>query len=149
MNIDRADMKLLTEAGYSGIMRGIDTDLAPIFLMLNEWMPGYAAGDIGLALQEMVAGDFAAADERLYNVLKSEREGRDEARAILAMCKALQNQHDEARKLQEQLVGTGGHAEAFTDLLVNGEQESTQGDQGLAMEAEATPARQGQRATRA
>ncbi|SMO45668.1 hypothetical protein [Paracoccus laeviglucosivorans] len=149
MQIDRADMKLLIEAGYSGVMRGISTDLAPIFLAMNEWMPAYAAGEIGLALQEMTSGNFAAADERLTTILASDREGRDEARAILAMCKALQNQHEEARRLQEELQGEGGAAEAFTDLLVNGAPETTQGNQGLAMETEAVPARDGHDAERA
>lgn len=149
MQLDRADMKLLIETGYSGVMRGISGDLGMIFAAINEWMPQYAAGEIGLALQEMTVGDFVAADERLTGVLASDREGRDEARAILAMCKALENEHDEARRLREELSGTGGAAEAFTDLLVNGPSETTQGDQGLAVEAEATPARGGQHAERA
>lgn len=149
MQIDRADMKLLTEAGYSSVMRGISTDVSPIFHMLNEWMPQYAAGEIGLALQAMIAGDFSRADDMLTAVLATEREGRNEARAILAMCKALENQHEEARRLQQELQGTGGHAEAFADLLVNGETESSQGNQGLAEEASATPVRVGQVAERA
>ncbi|RMC34935.1 hypothetical protein [Paracoccus alkanivorans] len=149
MQLDRADMKLLIEAGYSGVMRGISTDLGAIFQAINEWMPQYAAGEIGIALQEMTTGNFAAADERLTAILASDREGRDEARAILAMCKALENEHDEARRLQEDLSGTGGAAEAFTDLLVNGAPETTQENQGLALETEATPARDGQDAERA
>lgn len=149
MNIDRADMKLLIEAGYSGVMRGIDTDLTPIFDALNEWMPDYAAGEIGLALQEMVAGQFAQADARLTAILASGREGRDEARAILAMCKAIENQHDEARRLQQELAGTGGNAEAFTNLLVEGATESTQENQGLAVATDARPARAGHDAEQA
>ncbi|TWI35145.1 hypothetical protein [Paracoccus sulfuroxidans] len=149
MQIDRADMKLLTEAGYSSVMRGISTDVSPIFHMLNEWMPQYAAGEIGLALQAMVAGEFARADEMLTAILATDREGRNEARAILAMCKALENQHDEARRLQEELVGTGGHAEAFADLLVNGEPETSQGNQGLAMETVTEPVRDSHSAQRA
>lgn len=149
MQIDRADMKLLIEAGYSGVMRGIPTDMAPIFAAINEWMPDYAAGEIGLALLDMVAGRFAAADERLTAILASDREGRDEARAILAMCKMLENQQDEARELQQQLAGTGGAPEAFADLLVEEITETTQGNQGLVVEADAMPARDGQDAERA
>ena len=119
MQIDRADMKLLIEAGYSGVVRGIDTDLSPIFDAIAQWMPEYAAGPIGQALLLMTRGAFDEADARLTQILGSALEGRDEARAILAMCKALRNEHDEARRLADELEGTGGHAEAFANLLVD------------------------------
>lgn len=143
MQLDRADMKLLIEAGYSGVMRGIDTDLTPIFQAIADWMPQYAAGHIGLALQTMVQGDFAGADSMLSDIIASDMEGRAEAQAILAMCKTLQNHHEEARKLAGDLEGTGGYAEAFTDALVNEGEETTQGNQGLAVETAATPVRHG------
>lgn len=149
MEIDRADMKLLIEAGFSSVMRGLTVDPTPIFEAINEWMPRFAAGEIGLALQDMTAGRFADADARLGGVLASDREGRDEARAILAMCKALQHQHDEARRLRCELQGSGGAAEAFTALLVEGETETTQGNQGLALAAGAPPAGDGRDAERA
>lgn len=139
MQIDRADMKLLIEAGYSGVMRGIDTDLSPIFDAISQWMPQYAAGPIGQALLLMVGGDFAAADEKLTGIIASGLEGREEARAILAMCKSLRNEHEEARRLAEQLQGTGGHAEAFADLLVNGVPETAAGQDGLSAEARVSP----------
>ena len=82
MEINRADMKLLTEAGYSGILRNISTDLTPIFEALETWMPDHAAGTIGLALQALVRGEFAHADEMLSAVVSSRKEGRAEARAI-------------------------------------------------------------------
>lgn len=134
MQIDRADMKLLIEAGYSGLMRGIDTDLSPIFDAIAEWMPTYAAGPIGQALLLLTRGEFAEADRLLTGILGSALEGRDEARAILAMCKALENEHEEARRLAEELQGTGGHAEAFADILVNGVDETAEpvdGDAGM------------------
>ncbi|MDO5621578.1 MAG: hypothetical protein Q4G24_08930 [Paracoccus sp. (in: a-proteobacteria)] len=143
MELDRADMKLLIEAGYSGVMRGIDTDLTPIFQAIADWMPQYAAGRIGLAMQTMVRGDFAGADQMLTAIVASDMEGRTEAQAILAMCKALQNQHQDAREIAQELEGTGGYAEGFTDALVNGGPETTQGYQGLALEAETTPVRHG------
>lgn len=124
MQIDRADMKLLIEAGYSGVMHGIDTDLSPIFDAIADWMPQYAAGPIGQALLLMMRGDFDEADALLTRILGSELEGRNEAMAILAMCKALRNEHEEARRLSEQLQGTGGNAEAFADLLVHGDSSS-------------------------
>lgn len=144
LEIDRGDMKLLTEAGFSSVMRGLDVDAAAIFHALNEWMPQYAAGSIGLALQQMVAGDFAGADAALTEVIASGREGRPQAVAILALCKKLQNEEDEARKLADELKGTGGYAEDFTDGMVNGVHEETQGAEGLALETEAdTPSRHG------
>lgn len=135
--IDRGDMRLLTEAGYSAVMRGTDVDAAAIFRAIDVWMPQYAAGPIGLALQQMVAGDLTGADAALARILSSDREGRNEAAAMLAMCKALLHDETGARRLAEQLEGTGGHAEAFADLLVNGVDETTQGADGLALEAAA------------
>lgn len=140
MQIDRADMKLLIEAGYSGVMRGIDTDMRPVFEAITEWMPQYGAGRIGLALMEMVAGHFAEADRILTEVINSGQEGKAEAQAVLAMCKVLSDQHAEARRLAEDLKGNGGHAEAFTDLLVNGADETTHGPAGLAAESGGTSA---------
>lgn len=135
--IDRGDMRLLIEAGYSSVMRSTDVDTGSIFRAIDEWMPQYAAGPIGLALQQMVAGDLAGADTTLAQILASDREGRSEAAAILAMCKKLLNDETGARRLAEELEGSGGHAEAFADLLVNGVDETTQGDEGLALEAAA------------
>lgn len=130
MQIDRADMKLLVEAGYSGLMKGIDTDLSPIFNAIADWMPQYAAGFIGQALVLMTRGEFAEADRMLTDVIGSSLEGRNEARAILAMCKTLQNEHEQARRLAEDLKGTGGNAEAFADLLVNGAEGTAQTPEG-------------------
>ena len=123
MEINRADMKLLTEAGYSGILRNISTDLTPIFEALETWLPEHAAGTIGLALQALVRGEFARADEMLTAVVSSRREGRAEARAILALCKALQNDEQAAAELAGELRGQGGSAEAFATLLVEGPRE--------------------------
>ena len=150
MQIDRADMKLLIEAGYSGVMRGIDTDMRPVFEAISEWMPEYGAGRIGLALMKMVAGDFPEADRMLSEVIASGVEGKAEAQAVLAMCKVLENQQAEARSLAEDLRGEGGHAEAFADLLVNGADETTQGPAGLAAESgmlSAVPGSTGPRTT--
>lgn len=139
MQIDRADMKLLIEAGYSGLMRGIDTDLSPIFDAIAQWMPQYAAGPIGQALLLMTRGEFAEADRRLTGIIDSALQGRDEARAVLAMCKTLQNEHEQARRLAEQLQGTGGHAEGFADALVNGGDEMAPPPAGGCAETGAKP----------
>ncbi|ARJ70443.1 hypothetical protein [Paracoccus contaminans] len=139
MQIDRADMKLMIEAGYSGLMRGIDTDLKPIFDAIAEWMPQYAAGPIGQALLLMTRGEFAEADRRLTEIIGSALQGRDEARAVLAMCKTLQNEHEQARQLAEQLQGTGGYAEGFADALVNGGDEMAPPPAGGGAETGAKP----------
>jgi len=124
-------MKLLTECGYSGLLRGIDTDVTPIFEALDTWMPEYTAGSIGLALQAMVAGEYSRADEILSGLLEGGRTGKDEARAILAMCRALQNDMTSAAQIASDLKGQGGSAEAFATLLASGEDNETQNfDQG-------------------
>jgi thioredoxin-like negative regulator of GroEL len=131
MQINRADMKLLTECGYSGLLRNIDATLTPIFEALDTWMPDQAAGPIGLALEAMVAGDFRDADEKLSAIVDSDRIGRDEARAMLAMCKQLQKDTIAAESLASDLEGQGGSAEAFASLLTGKEQPQTQPhDQG-------------------
>lgn len=136
MEINRADMKLLTECGYSGILRNIDADLTPIFEALDIWMPDQSAGPIGLALQAMVDGDFRKADDILSALLSTRRKGRNEARAILAMCKALQKDTGSAEQLASDLRGTGGSAEAFATLMVRNEAHGMQGpDQATAKAA--------------
>lgn len=129
MQINRADMKLLVECGYSGVLRNIDTDLAPIFEALETWMPDQGAGTIGRSLQAMVAGDIDGAITLLQGLIESDRNGRDEARAILAMCHALRKDMNAAEDLARDLEGTGGSAEGFAALLVSGAKAS-QGDQG-------------------
>lgn len=136
MELNRADMKLLTECGYSGLLRNIDVTLTPIFEALETWMPDQSAGPIGLALEDMVAGDYRGADERLTAVIASNLIGRKEAQAMLAMCKQLQKDTDSAEKLASDLEGQGGSAEAFASLLTGKEVEQTQApDQGAAKTA--------------
>ncbi|MEM8693414.1 MAG: hypothetical protein AAGG57_16205 [Pseudomonadota bacterium] len=126
MEINRADMKLLTECGYSGILRNIDVTLTPIFEALEAWMPDQSAGPIGLALEAMVDGDYRSADDILTGLLTTKRNGRDEARAILAMCKALQKDTNSAEELASELEGQGGSAETFASLLVGKETDGMQ-----------------------
>lgn len=90
LDINRSDMKLLTEVGYSGVLRNVDTDLSCIFEALDVWMPDQAAGPIGVSLQRMVSGDFTSAEKILLDVAGSDRKGREEAGAILEMCRTLQ-----------------------------------------------------------
>jgi thioredoxin-like negative regulator of GroEL len=116
--LDRGDMKLLTECGYSGVLRNIKVDISPIFEALSVWMPEQAAGPIGQALRELMNGQFKAADDRLNRAILEASEGKAEARAVLALCKALQKDMTAAGKLAEELAGEGGAAEEFTSLLV-------------------------------
>lgn len=125
LHLDRGDMKLLTEAGYSGLMRGIETKLTPIFHALDVWMPQYAAGPIGFALEAMIEGRFNEADDKLAEIRKSDREGRNEATAILAMCKILQKDRFEAEKLAKDLEGNNSNAGKFAQALVHGVEEDS------------------------
>ena len=119
MELNRGDMRLLTECGYSALLRDLDVDVTPIFEALDVWMPSQAAGPIGLALQAMVRGEFAEADDTLTALTRSRREGRREAQAILAMCKALRKDAGAAEELAVALEGQGGSAEAFARLMVS------------------------------
>lgn len=131
MQINRGDMKLLTECGYSGVLRNIDTDLTPIFDALETWLPDQGAGPIGHALQAMVDGRFDEAEDRLAALIKSERSGRDEGRAILAMVHALKKDMPAAEQVASELEGQGGPAEGFATLLVDGgKAQVSQEDQG-------------------
>lgn len=144
MEINRADMKLLTEAGYSSLVRGIDTDVSSIFQALDTWMPEFAAGPIGLALQEMMSGDYDKADARLDEILKSGRQGAEEATAMLAFCKALKEQFDEAARLAATLKDTGGHAEDFVQTLMATREDSSDSQaRGFAENTVQNPAQHG------
>ena len=120
MELNRADMKLLTEAGYSAVMRHIDVDPTPIFEALEAWLPEYGAGMTGLALQAIIRGDFAAAEALLERVVAEKKYGGAEARALLVMCKTIQKDEAAAIEAASQLRGAGGAAEDFARLLVEG-----------------------------
>lgn len=120
MKIDRADMKLLIETGYSCVLRNIDVDVTAIFEAIDTWMPDYAAGRIGIALQAMVAGRFEEADANLQELIRTKKNGKSEARAMLALCKALKDEWEQAEKLAQELEGDGSSAETFARLLVHG-----------------------------
>ena len=120
MEINRADMKLLIELGYSNVLRNLDADPAPIFQAIDTWMPEYAAGRIGIALQTMVAGHFDEADDILAELIRTKPHGKSEARAMQALCKALKDEWEQAEKLAEELEGDGSSAETFSRLLVHG-----------------------------
>lgn len=120
MDIDRADMKLLIETGYSAVLRNLDADATAIFEAIDTWMPDYSAGRIGTALQTMVAGKFDEADEILNALIATKKHGKGEARAMLALCKALKDEWVMAEELAEELEGDGTSAETFTRLLVHG-----------------------------
>jgi hypothetical protein len=141
MDLNRADMKLLIETGYSCTMRGIPADSGAIFEAIDTWMPDYAAGPIGKALRLIVAGDFEMADAILAQAIASRREGRAEARSIRALCKALRDEWAAAAELAEELSGEGGHAEAFAQGLVDrtGEAGGTHGE-GMHGPARTAPA---------
>lgn len=130
LTIDRADMKLLTECGYSAILRNVAADPVPIFDALVTWMPEQGAGSIGHAMHEMVQGRFVEADDILSTLIASDRTGRDEARAILALVRTLRDDAGSAEALAGELEGQGGSAEFFTKLLVSGEVPNSQVYQG-------------------
>jgi|GEM_PF-3679749 len=119
MKIDYADMKLLIEAGYSGVLRNIDTDVTPIFEALDTWLPDNGAGAVGLAMQQMVEGEYFTAEKLLDDIIANKAEGKSEAKAIKAMCKALQSDMVAAEKLHKELEGEGSHAEALAELVVD------------------------------
>ena len=119
MKIDYADMKLMIEAGYSGVLRNIDTDVTPIFEALDIWLPDNGAGAVGLALQEMIAGEYSDAEKRLDDIIANKSEGVSEAKAIKAMCAALQQDMVAAEKLHKELEGEGSSAEALVELIVD------------------------------
>ena len=113
-------MKLLIETGYSCVLRNLDAETTAIFEAIDTWMPDYAAGGIGTALQRMVGGQFDEADETLNNLIATRPHGKGEARAMLALCKALKDEWALAEELAEELEGDGSSAETFTRLLVHG-----------------------------
>jgi len=119
MKIDYADMKLMIEAGYSGVLRNVETDVTPIFEALDIWLPDNGAGAVGLAMQKMVAGDYFGAEVLLDEIIANKPEGKSEAKAIKAMCKALQADMVAAEKLHKELEGEGSSAEALAELIVD------------------------------
>lgn len=132
MQINRGDMKLLTECGFSGVFRNVDTDFAPIFEALEAWMPEQGAGAIGQAMLAMTDGRFDDAEVGLNRIISEKRAAASEARAMLAMVHALKKDMAAAEKLADELEDVGGPAGNFARLVVDNSraEEISQEDQG-------------------
>lgn len=119
LNVDPNDLKLLTEVGFSAVTHGLGDDVGAIFRMLETWQPGHASGAVGLAMIALSHGDRDAAERMLAAVIDRAVSGREDAMAVLAMCKLANHRPHEAREICEQLIGTGGAAETLAKSLMD------------------------------
>jgi len=142
------DLHELMTAAILAAQRGVDADTSAIFeawgasypqdalgpigrgltlIRMGKSKEGFSlieeadngAGAVGLAMQKMVAGDYFGAETLLDNIIANKPEGKSEAKAIKAMCKALQSDMVAAEKLHRELEGEGSSAEALAELIVD------------------------------
>ena len=119
MNPSANDLKLLTEIGFSGMLRRADVDVAPIFEALRWCCPDNAAGAIGLSLLALMRGDPSTAIGLLESEGISKKQSRDEAKAMLVLARKLIGQVDQAQELAGDLTGHPGPAQRFAALVVS------------------------------
>ena len=119
MNRSANDLKLLTEIGFSAILRRADTDVVPIFDALRLSCPDNAAGAIGLSLLALTRGDPQTAIGLLEAEGVTKKQSRDEAKAVLVLARKLVGQVDQARELAGDLTSHAGPAQRFAALVVS------------------------------
>lgn len=115
---DADDLKILTEVGFSAAVRGIGDQGGPTFAMLQVWQPHHAAGAVGVAVGAMGRGDYNLAEQVLTRAVDIAQTGREDAMAVLAMCKLQANKPTEAQQICTRLQGAGGGAEALARTLM-------------------------------
>lgn len=112
-----ADLQLLTQIGFSAVIRGMDDEATIIFKALDAWAPSSAAAAIGFALSALLKGNF----DRAISVLKSDGINKDssgaEAKAVLLIALQLSGRLDEAESLKKDLARFAGPAQQFAALF--------------------------------
>lgn len=125
MELNRADMKLLVETGYSSIMRHTGAEIGPIFAALDVWLPDNTAGPVGQALELAVQGSFDEADDLLTKAIAERPTGKGEAKAILALVKAMRRDMPAVEKIAAELEGQDTSAARMTKLIVDEDPDLT------------------------
>lgn len=106
----RTDMQLLTELGYSAVLRGWFVDAEVIFSALEKLAPDNAAAPIGFGLLALVRGQFKDAIEILETQAVSAKVSGDEAKAILLLAYRLARRNADADRLQNEIERGGSQA---------------------------------------
>lgn len=106
----RADMQLLTELGYSAILRGWFADAEVIFSALQKLAPDNAAAPIGFGLLALVRGKFTEAIDILENQAVTAKVSGAEAKAILLLAYRLARRNADADRLQNEIERGGSQA---------------------------------------
>lgn len=106
----RADMQLLTELGYSAVLRGWFSDAEVIFTAMQKLAPDNAAAPIGFGLLALVRGKFDEAIDILENVAVPSKVSGGEAKAILLLAYRLARRNADADRLQNEIEQGGSQA---------------------------------------
>lgn len=106
----RADMQLLTELGYSAILRGWFDDAEAIFSAMEKLAPDNAAAPIGFGLLALVRGKFNDAIEILEKKAVTAKVSGTEAKAILLLAYRLARRNADADRLQNEIERGGSQA---------------------------------------
>ena len=111
------ELQLLTQIGYSAVIRGLVDESRPIFTALEICAPGNAAAAIGIALGSLIRGDLDRAIDKLKRDGINKAHSGDEAKAILMIALKLAGRHEEAAILKRDMAGVGGPARQLATML--------------------------------
>lgn len=111
------DLKLLTEIGFSVTLRGLDSNVDPIFDVVEKEKPENAAGPIGRALQALVRRDLDTAIDILKTKGVTAAVAAKEAQSILALALKLAGRDHESRRVAAEIAGEDSNAAKFAAKL--------------------------------
>jgi hypothetical protein len=117
--LDRRDLELLAQIGFSAAARGLDTRVELIFEALAQLRPGNAAAAIGRALVALSRGEPQAAIELLHPDAVAAPVNGQEAKALLAAALAMAGRRQESAALvRELMAGPDGAAKELAQRLL-------------------------------
>ncbi|MEZ5824752.1 MAG: hypothetical protein R3C97_08445 [Geminicoccaceae bacterium] len=111
------ELQLLTQIGYSAVVRGLVDESRPIFDALAVCAPGNAASAIGIALGALIRGDLDRAIDTLRRDGIDKPRSGNEAKAILMIALQLAGRQEEAELLKRDMAGVSGPARQLATLL--------------------------------
>ncbi|MCB9942288.1 MAG: hypothetical protein H6851_01515 [Geminicoccaceae bacterium] len=111
------ELQLLTQIGYSAVIRGLIEESRPIFEALKICAPNNAAAAIGLALGALIQGDLDQAIAILKRDGISKPKSGNEAKAVLMIALQLAGRQNEADILKRDMAQVGGPASQLANML--------------------------------
>lgn len=106
-SVPAEDVRTLVDIGYIALSAGLDLHAAAIFEGVQAVRPNHEAGFIGRAVVDIARGDAGAAIKALRSLPPT-----DTAQTFLAITLIHYGDHEEARKLLVEVIGSAADTSA-------------------------------------